>query len=82
VSRLPPEAATAPAGASLAEAGNMLVTSTTTGYSVKVFSKPSGRMYEVAKSSTGVVSRNCAVVAVGDNAGGCKVVSGTTAGTW
>ena len=61
--------------------GQMQVTETDTGYSVRVWSKPSGRWYDVAKTATGAVTRTCGIATAGDSKGGCNITSGTS-GTW
>jgi len=48
-----------------------------TGYSISVFSNPSGREYKITKSS-GAVARDCDIH--GQDKGGCKVTN-TSAGT-
>ena len=54
-----PDAASADATAvSTANAGQMFVTGTATTYTIHVWSKPSGRFYEIKKDASGV-SRSC-----------------------
>ncbi len=66
--------------------GAEALTVTTTGTPPNAYTitakSPSGVVYTLAKSSTGVLQRNCDISsASGGNAAGCSVTSGTT-GTW
>jgi type IV pilus assembly protein PilA len=51
------------------------------GYTIKVWSKPSARLYSITKASDGTVTRSCEIANATDNKGGCSSVSGTT-GSW
>lgn len=65
-----------------AEALTVAVTGTPPNAYTITAKSPSGVVYTLAKSSTGVLSRTCDISsASGGNAAGCSVTSGTT-GTW
>ena len=64
-----------------AHVGLLWVTSTATTYTIRVWSKPSGRVYSIDKDATGNVLRSCGIVASTDSKGGCTITSGTT-GSW
>ena len=62
-----PQDGSAATGVSTVDAGKMTVTGTATDYTIRVWSKPSGRLYQITKNASGV-SRTCAPA----NEGGCN----------